>query len=57
MTLIKRLRGSEAGQGLAEYAIAAAIITLAVIAAIRLVGSGVVGIWNNDAATLQNAAS
>jgi Flp pilus assembly pilin Flp len=56
MRVLNRLSGDERGQGLAEWAIAAAIVTLAVIAAIRLVGTNVVGIWNQDAANLQNAA-
>jgi Flp pilus assembly pilin Flp len=54
---VTRLGRGDAGQGLAEWAIAAAVITIAVILAIRLVGTNVVGIWNNDATRLQNAAS
>jgi Flp pilus assembly pilin Flp len=56
-TAIKRLVRDESGQDLAEYAIALAVITLAVIAAVQLVGTRVGTLWNNAATTLQNAAS
>ena len=53
---LERLR-DESGQDLAEYAIALAVITLAVIAAVRLVGTNFTTLWNNAATTIQNAAS
>jgi Flp pilus assembly pilin Flp len=56
-TAMKRLVRDESGQDLAEYAIALAVITLAVIAAVQLVGTRVGTLWNNAATTLQNAAS
>ncbi len=51
-----RLLTDERGEDLAEYAIAMAVITLAVIAAIRLVNTNVTTLWNKDASNLQNAA-
>ena len=41
MTFVKRLIRDEHGQDLAEYAIALAVITIAVIAAVQLVGTRV----------------
>jgi Flp pilus assembly pilin Flp len=52
----RRLLTDERGEDLAEYAIAMAVIALAVIAAIRLVNTNVTALWNRDASTLQNAA-
>jgi Flp pilus assembly pilin Flp len=46
----------ERGEDLAEYAIAMAVISLAIIAAIRLVNTNVTALWNRDASNLQNAA-
>ena len=57
MTFAKRLIRDESGQDLAEYAIALAVITIAVIAAVQLVGTRVTTLWNQAASTLQNAAS
>jgi len=57
MTLVGRLIRDEHGQDLAEYAIALAVITIAVIAAVQLVGTRVTTLWNQAASTLQNAAS
>ena len=57
MTFVKRLIRDEHGQDLAEYAIALAVITIAVIAAVQLVGTRVTTLWNQAATTLQNAAS
>jgi len=51
------LRRDERGQGLAEYAIAIGLITLAVITAVQLVGSYIAPIWNNAATNIQSAAS
>ena len=50
------LRRDERGQGLAEYAIAIGIITLAVIAAVQLVGARIVPLWNSAASNIQAAA-
>lgn len=57
VTVMKKLVRDESGQDLAEYAIALAVITLAVIAAVQLVGTRVTTLWNQAATTLQNAAS
>ena len=57
MTFVGRLIRDEQGQDLAEYAIALAVITIAVIAAVQLVGTRVTTLWNQAASTLQNAAS
>ncbi len=57
LTIMKKLVRDEQGQDLAEYAIALAVITLAVIAAVQLVGTRVTTLWNQAATTLQNAAS
>jgi Flp pilus assembly pilin Flp len=46
----------ERGEDLAEYAIAMAVISLAVIAAVRIVGTSVTTVWNQDATNLQTAA-
>ncbi len=50
------LRRDAQGQGLAEYAIAIGVITLAVIAAVQLVGARIVPLWNNAASNMQAAA-
>jgi len=57
MKLARRLIRDEGGQDLAEYAIALAVITIAVIAAVQLVGTHVTTLWNQAATGLQNAAS
>ena len=57
MKLARRLIRDERGQDLAEYAIALAVITIAVIAALQLVGTRLTTLWNQAATTLQNAAS
>ncbi|TMA66379.1 MAG: Flp family type IVb pilin [Deltaproteobacteria bacterium] len=57
MTLARWLIRDERGQDLAEYAIALAVITIAVIAAVQLVGTRVTTLWNQAATGLQNAAS
>jgi Flp pilus assembly pilin Flp len=57
MTFARRLIRDEGGQDLAEYAIALAVITIAVIAAVQLVGTNITSLWNQAATTLQNAAS
>ena len=57
VTTKTRFRRGERGQALAEYAIAIGILTLAVIAAVQLVGARVVPLWNSAAANIQNAAS
>jgi len=55
LTLLKKLAREESGQDLAEYAIALAVITLAVIAAVQLVGTNVRLVWQNAASTIQQA--
>lgn len=54
---IAKLFRDDSAQDLAEYAIALAVITIAVIAAVQLVGTRVNTLWNQAASTLQNAAS
>src|SRR5439155_1621613 len=56
VTTRARLRRDERGQGLAEYAIAIGVITLAVIVAVQLVGARIVPLWNSAAANIQSAA-
>ena len=56
-TIRARLRRDERGQGLAEYAIAIGVITVAVIAAVQLVGQRIVPLWNQAATNIQSAAS
>jgi len=50
------LRRDERAQGLAEYAITIGVITLAVIAAVQLVGTYITPIWNSAASNIQSAA-
>ena len=57
MTFARRLIRDERGQDLAEYAIALAVITIAVIAAVQLVGTRLTTLWYQAATTLQNAAN
>jgi len=57
MRFARQLIRDERGQDLAEYAIALAVITIAVIAAVQLVGTNITLLWNQAATTLQNAAS
>ena len=52
----RRLLIDEKGQGLAEYAIAMAVIALAIIVAVQLFNTNVVDVWNHNATVLQNAA-
>jgi Flp pilus assembly pilin Flp len=54
-TIKARLRRDEHGQGLAEYAIAIGVITLAVIVAVQLVGSNILTLWNQAASNIQAA--
>jgi len=54
-TIKARLRHDERGQGLAEYAIAIGVITLAVIIAVQLVGSNLLSLWNQAASNIQAA--
>ncbi len=56
VTTRARLRRDERGQGLAEYAIAIGVITVAVIVAVQLVGARIVPLWNSAAANIQSAA-
>ena len=54
--LLKGLVRDESGQDLAEYAIALAVITVAVIVAVNLVGTNVRSIWQTAASTIQQAS-
>jgi Flp pilus assembly pilin Flp len=47
----------ERGQGAVEYAIAMAVIALAVFVALQVVGTNVTTIWNSLATTVQNAST
>lgn len=47
MNLLKRLAKEEEGQGMIEYVIIAAFISIVAIATIKLVGPKVQNTWNN----------
>ncbi len=47
MNLIKRLWNEEEGQGMIEYVLIAAFISIIAIVLVRAVGTKVNGIWNN----------
>lgn len=47
MNLLKRLVREEEGQGMIEYVIIAAFISIIAIATIRLIGPKVQNVWNN----------
>ena len=57
MQLITRLWRDDEGQDLIEYALLAAFIALAALAAMRLVGGGINTLFQNVNTQLQNAAS
>ena len=57
LTLLRKLVREESGQDLAEYAIALAVITIAVILTVQAVGSSVNKVWSQANSTLQSAAS
>jgi Flp pilus assembly pilin Flp len=56
LKLLKNLGRDESGQDLAEYAIALAVITVAVILAVQVVGTNVRTIWQNAATAIQQAS-
>jgi len=47
MNLVKRLIKEEEGQGMIEYVLIVALISIVAIAIIRTVGGKVENIWNN----------
>ena len=51
-----RLRRDESGQGMAEYALLAALIAVAAIGAISLLGNQIGDVFNNVVSDLQNAS-
>jgi Flp pilus assembly pilin Flp len=56
LKVLRKLGRDESGQDLAEYAIALAVITVAVILAVQVVGTNVRNIWQNAASTIQQAS-
>ena len=56
LQLFNALLVDESGQDLAEYAILIGLIALAVIVAVRLLGSTISGVFNSIGTTLSNAA-
>jgi Flp pilus assembly pilin Flp len=56
LKVLKKFGRDESGQDLAEYAIALAVITVAVILAVQVVGTNVRNIWQNAASTIQQAS-
>ena len=55
--LLRKLVKDESAQDLAEYAIALAVITIAVILTVQAVGSSVNKVWSQANSTLDTAAS
>lgn len=55
MNLLKRLVKEEEGQGMIEYILIVAFISIAAIAAITAVGGSVQNIWNRTSSNLDNA--
>jgi Flp pilus assembly pilin Flp len=56
LKFLKTLGRDESGQDLAEYAIALAVITVAVVLAVQVVGTNVRSIWQNAATAIQQAS-
>ena len=56
LTLLRKLVREESGQDLAEYAIALAVITIAVILTVQTVGSRVNQVWSKADSALSTAA-
>ena len=56
LQLFNALLLDESGQDLAEYAILIGLIALAVIVAVRLLGTTISGVFNSIGTTLSNAA-
>jgi pilus assembly protein Flp/PilA len=50
-----RLRRDEAGQGMAEYALLAALVAVAAIGAITLLGNNITDVFNSVGNELVNA--
>lgn len=57
MNLVKRLIKEEEGQGMIEYVLIVAFISIVAIVAIGLVGGKVKNIWNNTDSALGNAGT
>ena len=56
MQLFKALLLDESGQDLAEYAILIGLIALAVIVAVRLLGTTISGVFNSIGSSLESEA-
>ncbi|MFA7078800.1 MAG: Flp family type IVb pilin [Syntrophomonas sp.] len=57
MKLVKRLIREEEGQGMIEYVLIVAFISIVAILAITGVGNKVKDIWTNTNTAIQNAAA
>ena len=57
ISLFGKLMHDDTAQDLAEYAIALAVITIAVILTVQAVGSSVNKVWSQAGSTLDTAAS
>jgi len=55
MNLVKRLIKEEEGQGMIEYVLIVAFISIVAIALIRGVGGNVKNVWNNTNNALTNS--
>jgi len=53
MNLVKRLIKEEEGQGMIEYVLIVALISIVAIAIIRIVGGDVKNIWTNTGSALK----
>jgi len=54
MNLVKRLIKEEEGQGMIEYVIIAAFISIIAIATIKLIGPKVENVWTNVDSAMTN---
>ena len=57
LTFLRKFVREDSAQDLAEYAIALAVITVAVILTVQAVGSSVNKVWSQANSTLDTAAS
>ena len=57
MNLVKRLIKEEEGQGMIEYVLIVAFISIVAIAAILIVGGKVNEIWTNTGSALEESVS
>jgi Flp pilus assembly pilin Flp len=52
MELLRRLRGDEKGQDIAEYAVMLAVILVIVVATVRLIGSNANNVFSQVASSI-----